>query len=573
MKKLYTLLCIGSIISCCATLLPAQIPNTSTIPVDVFFEVPSTGLSRTIGDYTSASNSTEWGIQPLRQTVSAEVVWVRDDVGMDTLGCDTSSISYEGKMALVRRGACFFSDKVYYAQQAGAIAAVIVNADGSDPTGGMAAGDDKALDITIPAIFINDPDEAAGFIALLDAGETVIGTFQVRGFFGELGPIAYATPQDQVLPLTDIQVDLLNLDPDNEVVDINATVDIIPPSGNNVKLTASVGAIAPDAIHTFEFDAFAPEEVGLYEILYSNSLTADTLVRRFEVTEHTFQMDNGNIPEWPTDSWIAPTEESFLEDLLVYDFGNVFRTNAAGGTATYATFSLGNPDALFTGFSDADMFSLLLFDTDPEGLNNGPLGTETDYSTFELVGIGFYSLTGDENPYDLLTVAFEEPVALKPNGHYLLMAAYNGVNAALGIPPWYTYAGQESYPGVSTMVFSDRLYTGGWAGDFRAVVRLHLEGYTPPVSTVQQGLAENKARIMPNPANEVLNLELALEQAAEKVTFTMVDLYGKVLKREVYQGVQAGTFSFNTAGLSAGTYFLAIQTPEGFVAKRFVVMH
>ncbi|MBV6652944.1 MAG: T9SS type A sorting domain-containing protein [Mameliella sp.] len=577
MKKLYQSLAACCLFFFAVSPLMAQIPNDSPIPVDVFFEVPSTGLNRTIGDYTSMSNSTEWGTQPLRTTVTAEVMWVNDDDlagdGLDTLGCDTTTmLDYTGKMILIRRGACFFSDKIYYAQQAGAIAAVIVNADGSDPTGGMAAGDEKALDITIPGIFINDPGEAAGFIEALDAGETVIGTFQVRGFFGELGPNNYGTPLSQVTPMDSIKVDLLNLDPESPLLDVSASVDIIAPDGSETKLTSVIDSIQPDEIHSFVFESFVPDQLGTYEMLYSNSLTEDTLMRQFEINEYTYQMDNGNIPEWPVDSWIAATTDGFVEDLLVYDFGNYYETGDAPSVATHATFSLGNPDSIRTGFSDADIFFLTLFDTDPDGDGQGATGLEIDYSTFETVGEAVYILNGNESPYELLTAAFPEPVQLKANGSYLLMVRYNGVNAATGIPPWYTYSGQESYPGLSTMTFTDQLYTGGWAGGFRAVVRLHLEGFNP-VSIEDQLLSDNKAKVFPNPADETIQLELELEEYADEVRVVLVDLFGQVIERNVYEGIKGGTFTFNTTNLAPGTYFMAIQTPEGQATKRIVVIH
>lgn len=38
-------------------------------------------------------------------------------------------------------------------------------------------------------------------------------------------------------------------------------------------------------------------------------------------------MDNGNILEWLVDSWIVIISEGFVEDLLIYDFGNYFEIN------------------------------------------------------------------------------------------------------------------------------------------------------------------------------------------------------------------------------------------------------
>jgi len=61
---------------------------------------------------------------------------------------------FEGRAALISRGACFFSTKVYYAQEAGAVLAVIHNnADGGDAVMDMGAGD-FADEVIIPSVFV-----------------------------------------------------------------------------------------------------------------------------------------------------------------------------------------------------------------------------------------------------------------------------------------------------------------------------------------------------------------------------------------------------------------------------------
>jgi hypothetical protein len=60
-------------------------------------------------------------------TVSGQLVWGFDNVGNDSLACDTIVNSYAGKIVMVRRGVCNFSQKIYNAQQAGAIGCVVCN--------------------------------------------------------------------------------------------------------------------------------------------------------------------------------------------------------------------------------------------------------------------------------------------------------------------------------------------------------------------------------------------------------------------------------------------------------------
>jgi hypothetical protein len=69
--------------------------------------------------------------------LTANAVFVNDGTADPTLGCNsplTNSAQLSGKIALVDRGTCSFSQKVYYAQQAGAIAVIVFN---NVPGGGV----------------------------------------------------------------------------------------------------------------------------------------------------------------------------------------------------------------------------------------------------------------------------------------------------------------------------------------------------------------------------------------------------------------------------------------------------
>lgn len=552
-----------------------QIPNDSPFPVDFIVEAPG-GFVRQY-DYASVTNSTEWGVQPLKQTVSGELIWVDDDDvagdGLDSLGCDTTSMAdYTGKVALIRRGNCTFAFKAYYAQKAGAIGVVIVN-NGGAALGGMSATDPQALEVTIPAVWIETAD-GAQFIPKVDAGESVTATFQVRSFFGDIGPYAYGTPKDQVIPLDNIQVDLLNLNDTAAVYNVQGQVDIIPPGGSVVTLTATIDSIAAATSATIEFDDYTPGDVGTYEMIYTNSLTEDTLRRSFEITDYTFQMDNGDICTWPADCWIGygyPYTDFIETDFLEHDWGNVYFTGPNGGTATHFSFSIGNPDSLYTGDPASDVFTLILYDADPDGDGSIP-GDESTYDNFTPVGFATYVLTGDETPYEVLTIELELPIVLDANGLYLLMVQYNGVNSGLGIPPWPTFSGTSSYAAYEDILWTDRLYVGGWSGVYNYVVRLHMEGFTTIGTKEPLALDGSKLSLMPNPASDHLNVKLGLENVADKVQMIITNSTGNLVTLKTVENVQNGTFTFDTSNLPAGYYFLSINTPEGFRAEKFVVV-
>ena len=86
-------------------------------------------------------------------------------------GCEaaTNVDALAGNIAVIDRGACFFTSKVLNAQNAGAIAAIVVN-NNDDGTAPPMGGSDAA--VTIPNIGLNY-EEGHAIYDLLEAGETV----------------------------------------------------------------------------------------------------------------------------------------------------------------------------------------------------------------------------------------------------------------------------------------------------------------------------------------------------------------------------------------------------------------
>ena len=132
-------------------------------------------------------NTNDWGGQITSTPLTGEVIIVDDGSGQSTLGCNPIVNDLNGKIALIDRGTCDFSEKVYHAQNAGAIAAIISNFE--EVTLGMSGGD-FASEVTIPAVFIKASDGALlrsvindGLVVSLIAPEVVSGPDRVDGDF------------------------------------------------------------------------------------------------------------------------------------------------------------------------------------------------------------------------------------------------------------------------------------------------------------------------------------------------------------------------------------------------------
>ena len=554
-----------------ATIAFSQIPNDSPYPID--FVITDANGNESSFEYASY---VDFGVT-LSQTVSGELEWARDN-GVydadgdgvpdtdytDSLNCSwNTTMPMAGKMALIRRGACFFSQKILNAQNAGAVGAIICNHTPGDGLVNM-LGIDSAELVTIPGIFVTYED-CELIRAGLDNGGSVTSTFRVNTFYNNIGPYAYGTPLDHILPIDEIQVNLLNTDTAEAILNTTLTVDITDPSGGTTTLTEMVDSIYPIEDRIVQFEDYVPSEMGTYTMVFGNSLSSDQLETTFKITADTWHMDDENINDW-----IAPSDQGFIDDGLRYDFGSTYLTGPAGGIATHATFMLENAAELYTGDADSDLFQIRLYDMDPDGDGVGPDGTETDYSNFQVVGFADYNLTGTENAYDEIIVEFDDPAVLKANGQYALMVQYDGVNAGLGIPPHYAFGGTQDYPYFGTFVYTDQLYLGGWGGGWRGVIRLHTDNFVG--TTDIEPLATNKINVFPNPTTDYVNLALDLDENAEEVRVGIMDMMGKVIATKILNNVQNEVTPFNVSALSSGTYFMSVVTPEGFRSVKFTVM-
>ncbi|MEZ7275957.1 rhombosortase-dependent M36 family metallopeptidase [Pseudoalteromonas sp. 68 DY56-GL68] len=108
--------------------------------------------------------------------VAAEVVRLIDgndvDSGSVTDGCEpaTNAADLAGKIALVDRGSCNFTAKVFHAQEAGAIGAIVVNNDPNTDDPAPMGGEDDA--VLIPNMGLNFADGHKMYDAI-DAGNAV----------------------------------------------------------------------------------------------------------------------------------------------------------------------------------------------------------------------------------------------------------------------------------------------------------------------------------------------------------------------------------------------------------------
>ena len=82
---------------------------------------------------------------------------VAEDASGDSRACAEVATDVDGKIAIIDRGDCFFSNKVFNAQQQGAIAVLIINNEAGSDYLNMSGGD-AATQVTIPSFFVLQND-------------------------------------------------------------------------------------------------------------------------------------------------------------------------------------------------------------------------------------------------------------------------------------------------------------------------------------------------------------------------------------------------------------------------------
>jgi hypothetical protein len=120
----------------------------------------------------SSSTQSNWGGSLANQFIQAKIVPVDDGTPNPILGCEPliNSDAIAGNIALIRRGSCEFGLKALRAQQAGAVAVIIMN---TEPGVIAMGGGTNGANVSIPAFMIPLADGQA-ILSRLEEEEEVI---------------------------------------------------------------------------------------------------------------------------------------------------------------------------------------------------------------------------------------------------------------------------------------------------------------------------------------------------------------------------------------------------------------
>ncbi len=83
--------------------------------------------------------------------------------------------------------------------------------------------------------------------------------------------------------------------------------------------------------------------------------------------------------------------------------------------------------------------------------------------------------------------------------------------------------------------------------------------------------AASSISIYPNPVTEVMNIEVALEQASPSLSLELSDINGKLVRKANYTNIQKQLLKVDVKDLPSGVYTLNVRSEEGFTSKKVII--
>jgi hypothetical protein len=567
---------ITKLLLCSVLLLACNTASEAQLDHEILLRVNSP--SAVAGDYEFGSPAldagnaaTQWGPTSI-STITGDLMWIDDNT--DSLGCFPATNTLSGKIALIRRGDCMFSLKAYYAQAMGAVGCVICNHTPNDGLVGMLGGDSMSA-VTIPSAFITYED-CELWRANIDTGGTTSVSFYVPTTYEARSAYAYNTPVQHIQSFSSMSVTIYNTS-GTAANNVDVTAHVTDPNGADTTFTQTLSTLNGTTDSTVTFpDTYTPAAIGTYDVVFKSSLNpADSVTQQFLINgDSTFALDNNMLTNNSLLRGIGPGDADYAAAHPVtgatfqYGMGACYITGV--GTADYATtatFALENANTYF-----GKMFLVLLY----EAPVNYFAGNETDFSTFNEIGAGFYNITAADtiNPHSLMTTSILDAstgapgLQLQGDRHYMLVLRHDGDNSITTSPKISTTHSRD-YLSVDATVYLDQLYMGGWTSKSMPVIRMQVQSTLIGVET--KNLSPTEFIVFPNPTDENISVKVNLQEMSEKVSVKLYDLNGKELQSHTYENVQSDIYHYNVCQLPAGVYLMHVQTDFAQTVRKVIV--
>jgi PA domain/Secretion system C-terminal sorting domain len=521
------------------------------------------------------TGANEWNLSPdmdnTANAVTADLLIVDDGAIGDSLGCGVIINDLTGKIAVVYRGICEFGAKAKKAQDAGALAVIIINNVPGPPLGMLpgVSGDS----VYIPVIMISQVTGSLikeqidlgltvnGFIGnRLGLFENDLGFNKATAFSPKVGAVPSILAQNQDEYFVNLALFVYNYGSENQDdFTITATIDF---DGSNIynETSASSSINSGDTILVslpdFLQDSYG---VGQYTLTYTLDLPTDQYLQdneysfTFSITENTIslvQLDEFEVPTEPIGVRPGglPIPEEF-QVCMVFKSENADRINAKGMRFSASTSPL---DSLFDKFMVLDVYEW------NDEFDDVFAPTYNDISNS--IATAIYDFEDYENlQNESIYLDFEDgPLALENNIRYLFCVTPSDEQVLVGHNDVINYERviQEFQENVMLLQVDGTFYTA-WAEPTYPTITIVTE---PSII----GLAENetiKLNAFPNPSNDFITIPFTNLSGAG--ILTVVDISGKVVINKTITLNGENKLRVDISAISSGLYNFNLNLENG----------
>jgi len=575
MKKLHTILATSCLLLLAITSIGQNV---------VLIESPAS-LEGSLDFRNAYDAAPVWAADLAAVSVSDTLVFALDATASDSLACGAIANAAEvaGHIAVLYRGTCNFSLKAYNAQQAGAIACVIINNLPGAPAG--MAGGTNAAQVTIPVVMISMEDGATI--------RAVMETEDVEMFIGNLQGVyannvgtykvdmgisnSFSVPSQFAQTSTDFYFPpAISVTNYGSAESVNTIVNVeIDRDGTVLYDETSMGSniLAGEALlYTFPVFEEASYESGFYTVTYttSNGLT-DEYPYDNVLTSSFWINDEGIYSKSTVDPVDGPQEDGGIRpaDFTDFEWCTVMKSeNASAMQITGVTFSL------ITNDSTVENYSAFIKIYEWNDFIDATTVTFDDLN--ELTSNEIFDFD-ETNMEDFVTHTLSQPIELLDNQKYLTCIMVDDedvqANANLFLATDQTIDYTISY----TETFADEVFfpmfdvnAGTWnpnafGPDVVPAIITNLQ--------LANGIADDIEKLditpYPNPTTELINIPLG-SKVNGTIVINVFDMEGRlVMNEEICQ--KSSNLRIDVSQLSSGLHTFGL-TFEDNSTTSFKVM-
>jgi len=506
---------------------------------------------------------------------------------MSAEGCNPPAASLLGKIAVIYRNTCEFGAKALAAENAGAVAVIIVNRE--DDIVEMGGGAD-GLTVTIPVVMLSSVNGAA-LVNEMNNGPVVMFIGNKVGAFvndagankGELLVSPYGGANSRQFDGFELGIQVYNFGT-NDQANVTVTANIDGPGGNVYnEVVGPLAILSGDTVSIFngntdEFPLFNLGGIGNYPAgLYTLTYTIDMgiaddsdfdneFVSTFSVVDNTLALSNVDAAGMP----IANTFPS--NSTTEYQSCTMVQESNASTMAVQGVYMIPHADTSVDVFAGAEIFANVYqwddawVDLDDPNYQFDPT-TNDAFQNLNLITFGTHYPASDDDVDDVAYIPFTTPLGLQDGVRYLFcLQTYEPAVISFGYDNAINYSGNVGIfrQPVSPVHVDGEWYSGGWSGVSAPSMALRV--FDP----AELGLTNNGAvegRAYPNPANDVVTVAL---NATGDAVLTVSDVTGKIAMSSAIT-LANGTASVSIADLASGVYTFHVALASGEVSTFSVV--